>query len=100
MSDQPEYHDTVEDVLDALDRIDNSHDPTVAVFDGHEARPVVAQVGEGLRLMSDWLVYARETNVDEFRTAWDEHGQPRTVSLSTQTHRLKASDFKEVADLE
>lgn len=95
---QPE--DSVEDVLEELDRLDSTHNPTVAIFDGHEARPVVAQVGEDLRLLSSWLVYARETNVEEFRHAWDEHGAPRTVALSTQSHRFDASDFQEVADLD
>jgi hypothetical protein len=92
--------DPVLSTLDELDRLDKSHDPTVAIFDGHEARPVIAKVGDDLRMLSSWVLYAREVSIEDIRETWDEHGVPRTVSLSTQSDRFDASDFREVADLE
>jgi hypothetical protein len=95
-----ERSDPVLAMLDELDRLDNSHDPTVALFRGHEANSVVAKVGTGYRLMSTSIIHAREIDIEDIRVAWDEHGEPRTVSLSTQSHRFDAADFREVADLE
>ncbi|QLH81014.1 hypothetical protein [Halosimplex pelagicum] len=92
--------DPVESVLDELDRLDNSHDPTVAIFDGHEDRAVVAKVGDGYHMLSSALLYAREVTVEDIRVAWDRHGEPRTIPLSTQSDRFDAADFREVADLE
>ena len=92
--------DPVEEKLAQLDRLDNSHDPTVAVFDLHEDQPVVAKVGTDYRVLSSGLIYARETSVEDIRVTWDETGEPRTVPLSTQTHRFNAADFRAVADLE
>jgi hypothetical protein len=95
-----ERTDPVSAVLDELDRIDNSHDPTVAIFDGHEDLPVVAKVGREYRMLSSGLIYAREVSVKDIRAEWDRHGEPRTIPLSTQAHRFDAADFREVADLE
>jgi hypothetical protein len=98
--DGTERDDPVQNVLDELDRLDNSHDPTVAIFRRQEFKPVVAKVGGDLRLLSSSLIYAREIEVEDVRVAWDRHGEPDLVSLSTQSHRFDASDFREVADLE
>jgi len=95
-----EQSDPVLAVLDDLERIDNSHDPTVAIFDGHEFRAVIAKVGTGYRLLSSAVLYAREIGVDDIRELWDRHGEPRKIPLSTQSHRFDASDFREVADLD
>lgn len=95
-----ERSDPVLAVLDELDRLDNSHDPMVVIFDGHEAAPVIARVGDDYRMLSSWVIYAREVSVDDIRVTWDEHGEPRTIPLSTQSHRFDAADFREVADLE
>lgn len=92
--------DPVESLLDELDRLDAAHDPTVALFDGHDATPAIAQVGTDYRMLSSYVVYARELSVDDIRSLWDEHGEPRTAPLSTQSHRFDAADFREVADLE
>lgn len=92
--------DPVPELLDELDRLDNSHDPTVALFDGHEDTPVVAKFDRGYRMLSSGLVYAREIAEEDIRVAWDKHGEPRTAPLSTQSHRFDAGDFAEVADLE
>lgn len=92
--------DPVISLLDRLDRLDNSHDPMVAIFDGLDADPVVAQVGDGYRMLSSAVIYAREISIEDIRTAWDRNGEPRVAPLSTQTHRFDASDFREVADLE
>lgn len=95
-----EQSDPVLALLDELDRLDNSHDPTVAIFDGHDAHAVIARVGEDYHLLSSALIQARKVSLDDIRVAWDRHGEPRTVPLSTQSHRFDASDFREVADLE
>lgn len=104
MSDQStdgtEQNDPVLSKLDELDRLDNSHDPTVAIFDGHEFRAVVARVGTGYHLLSSALIHAREVSIEDIREAWDRYGEPRTIPLSTQSHRFDAADFREVADLE
>lgn len=92
--------DPVLEFLSELDRLDNSHDPTVAIFDGIDGTPVVAKVGRGYRMLSSNIIYAREISIDDIRASWDEQGEPRSVALSTQTHRFDASDFAEVADLE
>ena len=92
--------DRLYSLLDELDRLDNTYDPTVAIFDGHEAQPVVAKYGEGYRMLSNWVVHAREVTVDDISVAWDRHGEPRLAALSTQSHRFNASHFAEVADLE
>ena len=92
--------DPVPPLLEGLDRLDNSHDPTVAIFDGHEDVPVVAKVGTDYRMLSSALIYARGVSVEDIRAAWDRHGEPRTIPLSTQSHRFDAADFREVADLE
>jgi hypothetical protein len=92
--------DPVLETLDGLDRLDDSPDPTVAIFDGHDADPVVAKYGRGYRMLNSWVILAREVTLRDIRTTWDEHGEPRLVSLSTQSHRFDSSDFAEVADLE
>lgn len=95
-----EQTDPVIEFLDELDRVDNSHDPTVAIFDRHEFRAVVAKHGTGYRLLSSAVLYAREIDLGDIRELWDRHGEPRPTPLSTQSHRFDASDFAEVADLE
>jgi hypothetical protein len=92
--------DPVLEALDKLDRLDSTHDPTVAIFDHHEDQPVIAKVGDELRMLSNALIYAREIDVEDVRKAWDEHGEPRLDPIHTQAHRFGASDFREVADLE
>jgi len=99
-ADDSEQSDPVLAMLDDLDRLDNSHDPTVAVFDGREDTPVVAKVGRAYHMLSSGLVHAREVSVEDIRVAWDRNGEPRTMPLSLQSHRFDASDFREVADLE
>jgi len=92
--------DPVLEFLDELDRLDNTHDPTVAIFDGIDGTPVVAKFGEGYRMLSSRVIHARKVDVDDIRASWDKQGEPRTVALSTQAHRFDASDFAEVVDLE
>jgi hypothetical protein len=95
-----EQTDPVLSKLDELDRLDNSHDPTVAIYDGHEFRAVVARVGTGYRLLSSALIYSRQISIDDVRKLWDHHGEPRMIPLSTQSHRFDAADFREVANLD
>jgi hypothetical protein len=92
--------DPVEEALDSLDRLDSTHDPRVLIFDGAPGRPVVAAVGRELHYLSSGLVYARKADVDDIRATWDEHGEPRVIRLSSQSHRFDAQDFREVANLE
>lgn len=98
--DSTERSDPVPPLLNELDRLDNSHDPTVAIFDGHEDLPVVAKVGTDYRMLSRGLIYARDVSAEDIRAEWDRHGEPQTIPLSTQSHRFNAADFREVADLE
>jgi len=92
--------DPVLSLLVELDRLDTSHDPTVAIFDHHEDKPVVAKVGQDYRMLSHGLVYARNVSVEDIRGEWDRVGEPRTAPLSTQSHRFEAVDFREVAGLD
>lgn len=96
-----EHSDPVLEALDRLDPVDSNYlDPTVAIFDHAEFRPVVAKVGDELRMLSSALVYAREIDVEDVRKLWDEHGEPRFDPFYTQAHRFNAEDFEEVADLD
>lgn len=86
--------------LDELDRLDNSHDPTVMLFSGADGDPVVAKYGDELRMLSSNVIYARRVSVDDIRKEWDESRSPWLVDLSTQSARFDATDFAEVAGLE
>lgn len=92
--------DPVVELLDELDQLGSVDDPTVAIFDGHDALTVYAEHEDGLRMLSSWVIHARDVDVDDFRDACDRFGEPRLVDLSTQKHRFDADDFEEVADLD
>lgn len=92
--------DPVEELLAELDQLNDSDDPSVALFDKHDADPVVVKYEDELRWLSSRVVFARRTDIEEFRDTWDRHGEPRVVDLSTQSHRFEAEHFEEVTDLE
>lgn len=92
--------DTVDAKLEQLDDLDEADDPTVLIQDGADGKPVVAKVDGELRMLSMRLVHARRVDVEDVEAAWDRHGEPRLVDLSTQSFRFDAQDFREVADVE
>lgn len=91
--------DDVQKKLDQLDDLDDADDPTVLIQDGADGKPVVATVDGELRMLSTRVLYARRVDVEDISAAWDRHGEPRLVDLSTQSFRFDAEDFREVADL-
>lgn len=93
--------DPLEEKLEHLDDLDDDvEDPDVLLHRGADGRPVVARVGGDLRMMSDRVVYAREINVEDVSVAWDRHGEPEIVPFSTQSDRIRLSDFRDVAELD
>jgi len=93
--------DAVAEKLAALEDLDGDvDDPTVLLQRGADDVPCVARVGDDLRMLSSRVIYARPVTEVDVRVAWDTHGEPDLVALSTQSHRFDADDFREVAGCE
>lgn len=90
--------DRVDELLGELEDVRSVDDPNVLVFHC-DMDPCVAKVGDELRLLSSALVQARRIDEDEVRIGFDRHGEPDVVPISTQSYRLDASAFEDVADL-
>lgn len=93
--------DPVQEKLAQLDDLDdNVEDPNVLLQRGADGLPAVARVGGDLRMLSSRVLHAREVDVEDIRVAWDRHGEPEIVPLSSQSGRFDERHFREVADLE